>query len=146
MRNILILNGPNLNLLGTREPEIYGSQTIYDLEDLLFQNRFGEDKFDFRQSNSEGGLIDILHEANKNFDGVIFNPAAYTHTSVAIYDAIKAISIPVVEVHISNIHSREDFRKNLITTGACIGQISGFGFFSYVLGYKALSDYLNKGK
>lgn len=101
----------------------------------------------FEQRNSEGDLIDLLHRAKKDeIVGIVFNPAAYTHTSVAIYDALKAIDVPAVEVHISNIHSREDFRKNLVTTGACIGQISGFGFYSYVLGYRALVNHLNKRK
>lgn len=143
MNRILILNGPNLNLLGVREPSIYGNQTLDQLQYFLFENIKDEDQLFFKQSNSEGELINILHDSIGNYDGIIFNPAGYTHTSVSIYDAIKAINVPVVEVHISNIHSRESFRHNLVTTGACIGQISGFGLYSYILGYQALYNFLN---
>ena len=134
--NILILNGPNLNLLGTREPHIYGTKTLNDLE-VELSDAFPEHTFEFFQSNHEGELIDILQ--NTDTDGVVFNPAAFTHTSVALLDAIRGIKIPVIEVHISNIHNREVFRKESITSAGCIGQISGFGFKSYYLAVSALT-------
>ena len=138
---ILIINGPNLNMLGNREPHIYGSAT---LDDLI---RFVKDKFkdnfeiDFFQSNHEGYIIDKLHEANDIYDGIIINPGALTHYSYAIYDAIKSININCIEVHISNIHNRqEEFRKKSVIAGACIGQISGFGFYGYILAINALAN------
>lgn len=138
---ILVINGPNINMLGKREPHIYGSQTLDDLID--FVNDTFKDKFeiDFFQSNHEGYIIDKLHEANDKFDGIVINPGAFTHYSYAIADAIKSIDVKVVEVHISNIHKREEFRHKSVTANGCIGQISGFGFYSYILGVNAILNY-----
>ena len=141
---ILLLHGPNLNLLGTREPDVYGTMNLNDInaEVTALGKELGADIKAF-QSNSEGALIDFIHE-HRDASGIVINPAAYTHTSVALMDAIKAVGIPAVEVHLSNIHSREEFRKKSLIAPACIGQISGFGAFSYILGVRALVDYLNK--
>lgn len=129
---IIIINGPNLNLLGKREPEIYGSKTFNDYFQEL-KNRFYEIELDYFQSNIEGEIINKLHEVGFNYDGIILNAAAYTHTSVGIGDAVKGISTPVVEVHISNVHSREDFRHVSYIAGNAKGVITGFGLDSYVL-------------
>ncbi|HPJ38643.1 MAG TPA: type II 3-dehydroquinate dehydratase [Spirochaetota bacterium] len=143
---ILLLHGPNLNLLGTREPDVYGTMNLNDInaEVTALGKELGADIKAF-QSNSEGALIDFIHE-HRDASGIVINPAAYTHTSVALMDAIKAVGIPAVEVHLSNIHSREEFRKKSLIAPACIGQISGFGAFSYILGVRALVDYLNTRK
>lgn len=142
---LLILSGPNLNLLGSREPEIYGSETLEDVErSLLALAEARGISLEFAQSNSEGALIDALHAARINCAGVVFNPGGYTHTSVALRDAISAISIPVVEVHLSNVHAREEFRKHSYLAPVCIGTISGFGTSSYRLGVDALVDYLKR--
>lgn len=129
---VAIINGPNLNLTGKRETAIYGNKTF---EELMkeFQKEFPEDVVSYFQSNVEGEIINFLHEANQNSDAVILNAGAYTHTSVAIGDAVKAIEIPVVEVHISNIYSREEFRHVSYITPNCEGIISGFGLDSYFL-------------
>ena len=136
---VLVINGPNLNMLGKREPHIYGNATLEDLECFIrdtFENKID---IEFFQSNHEGCIIDKLHESNDIFDGVVINPGAFTHYSYAIYDAIKSININCVEVHISNIHERqEEFRKKSVTAGACIGQISGFGFYGYILAINAI--------
>lgn len=130
---ILILNGPNLNLLGKREPEIYGSATFEDyFENLL--KKFPNIELEYFQSNHEGELVDKLHEVGFSYDGVVMNAGAYTHTSVAIADAIKGISTPVVEVHISNVHQREEFRHKSYLSPVCMGVILGFGLNSYDLG------------
>jgi len=137
--NILILNGPNLNMLGIREPEIYGSQTYQDLE--LYVKSLEQSYpiiVDVKQSNLEGILIDILHYANDHYEGVVFNAGAFTHYSYALYDAIKSISIPVVEVHLSDLTNREEFRKVSVIRDACIGSIMGLGFKSYEEGIKLL--------
>ena len=142
---ILILNGPNLNLLGTREPEKYGNQTLSDVENFVKEQASKLNvEVDFYQSNIEGELVDKIQEAKGNYDGIVMNPAAYTHTSVAIRDALLAVQIPTIEVHISNIHTREEFRKTSLTAPACVGQLTGFGINSYKLGLIALVDYLNK--
>jgi len=143
---ILLLHGPNLNLLGTREPDVYGTMNLNDInaEVTALGKELGADIKAF-QSNSEGALIDFIH-GHRDASGIVINPAAYTHTSVALMDAIKAVGIPAVEVHLSNIHSREEFRKKSLIAPACIGQISGFGAFSYILGVRALVDYLNTRK
>ena len=142
---ILILNGPNLNLLGTREPEKYGNQTLSDVENFVKEEASKLNvEVDFYQSNIEGELVDKIQEAKGNYDGIVMNPAAYTHTSVAIRDALLAVQIPTIEVHISNIHTREEFRKISLTAPACVGQITGFGINSYKLGLVALVDYLNQ--
>lgn len=135
---ILIINGPNLNMLGKRETDVYGKNTLEDLT-IYIEKTFKEvATFEFFQSNHEGYIIDKLHEANGNFDGIVINPGAFTHYSYAIADAIKSINIKVVEVHISNIHKREEFRHKSVTANGCIGQISGFGFYSYILGINAI--------
>ena len=141
MTTILVLNGPNLNLLGTREPEIYGVMTLDNIHTQLkkMANELGFQIFTF-QSNSEGELIDALHKAGRKYAGVIFNPGGYTHSSVALHDAVAAIDIPVVEVHLSNILAREDFRHRSLIAPACAGVISGFGWRSYTLALKALSE------
>lgn len=128
---LLILNGPNLNRLGAREPDHYGKATLRDIENGLRES-FDEIDFTFQQDNREGALIDALHEAER-LDGVIFNAGAYTHTSVALRDAIASIDTPVVEVHLSNIHAREEFRRHSYLAPVCAGQISGFGPHSYHL-------------
>ena len=131
--HLLILNGPNLNLLGTREPETYGAATLADLERGL-QAAFPEVTLAFYQNNHEGALIDRLHLAQTEaVDGVVFNPGAYTHTSVALRDAIAATGVPVVEVHLSNIHAREAFRHTSLLAPVCVGQISGLGMAGYHL-------------
>jgi 3-dehydroquinate dehydratase-2 len=138
---ILILHGPNLNLLGTREPEIYGSMTLDDINAKLIE--LGESvgaEIKCMQSNHEGALIDALQDARTWANGVVFNPGGYTHTSVALRDAITAIGIPVVEVHISNVYAREEFRYASMISAACKGKIVGFGWKSYELGLRALLD------
>ena len=140
---ILVLNGPNLNMLGTREPDKYGNQTLSDIENMLRDEaRKLSVEVEFYQSNIEGELVNKVQEAKGKFDGIVMNPAAYTHTSVAIRDALLAVEIPTVEIHLSNIHTREDFRKISLTAPACIGQITGFGANSYILGLLALVNYL----
>ena len=142
---ILILNGPNLNLLGTREPDKYGSQTLSDIENYVLSIASElKVEVDFYQSNIEGELVNSIQSAKNKYDGIVINPAAYTHTSVAIRDALLAVQIPAVEIHLSNIHTREEFRKTSLTAPACIGQITGFGANSYKLGLIAIIDYLNK--
>lgn len=140
---ILLLNGPNLNMLGTREPEKYGTITLEciekNLKELAKQNNM---ELCCYQSNHEGDLIDKIQTSNGNFDGIIFNAGGYTHTSVALRDAIASVNTPVVEVHMTNIHAREEFRHNSIISPECIGQICGFGENSYKLGFYALLDYL----
>jgi 3-dehydroquinate dehydratase-2 len=129
---LIIVNGPNLNLLGKREPEIYGSKTFNEYFKEL-QERFSNIDLDYFQSNVEGEIINKLHEVGFSYDGIILNAAAYTHTSVGIGDAVKGIETPVVEVHISNVHSREDFRHVSYIAGNAKGVITGFGLDSYVL-------------
>ena len=131
---ILILNGPNLNLLGKREPEVYGDRTMAELEEYLTL-RFGTQvDFTFFQSNHEGELIDQIQKAwTDQLDGIVFNPGALTHYSLSLHDAIKSVEVPVIEVHLSNIHAREGFRSKSVTAPAALGQISGLGFKSYML-------------
>ena len=132
MNNILVIHGPNLNLLGTREPEIYGSMTMQDInEDLQKQAKEADVNIDFFQSNHEGEIIDKLHDARGRYDYIILNAGAYTHYSIAIRDALAAIEIPTVEVHISNIHQREEFRHHSVIAPVVVGQICGFGLDSY---------------
>ena len=144
---ILLLNGPNLNLLGTREPEIYGAATLADIEARV-QHIAAEhgDEITAVQSNSEGALVDALQDAAGWADGVLCNPAAYTHTSVAIRDAIAAIPCPVVEVHLSNPAAREDFRHHSFVAPVCIGTVAGFGIASYEAAYHGLSHHLRGGE
>ncbi len=147
MPAILILHGPNLNLTGQREPDVYGALTLEDI------NRRLQDLADsqgvtvrFFQSNHEGALIDALHEAFQWADGVVFNPGAYTHTSYALRDAISAIGLPVVEVHMSNVHAREAFRHRSMVSAVCVGQVVGFGWRSYLLGLSALCQMIESGR
>lgn len=137
---ILILNGPNINLLGKREPEIYGDRGFADYFDEL-KNMFPEVEFDYYQSNVEGEMINKIHEVGFSWDGIVLNAGAYTHTSIALQDAIKAVETPVVEVHISNVHKREEFRHKSMISCACLGVICGFGLDSYRLGVEALKRY-----
>ena len=145
MTGILVLHGPNLNLLGEREPEVYGATRLDELDQRLTDvGRELGFSIQSVQSNHEGVLIDALHEARDWAAGVIFNPAGYTHTSVALHDACAAIGIPVVEVHLSNIAVREDFRHRSLISPACAGQICGFGVHSYLLGLHALRAILDR--
>jgi 3-dehydroquinate dehydratase II len=142
-QKILIIHGPNLNLLGTREPEVYGNLTFEEINKIIKKFAVKNNiEVGIYQSNSEGDIVDIIQK-NKKYDGLVINPAAYTHTSIAISDAIKAVNIPAVEVHLSNIHSREEFRRKSFIAPVCIGQISGFGHYSYILGLSALINYYN---
>ena len=142
---ILVLNGPNLNLLGTREPEIYGTGTLDDLETLCAETAEGIGlAIDFRQTNTEGELISWVQEARGRAAGLIINPAGYSHTSIALMDALLALEIPVIEVHISNIHKREAFRHHSYVSGAVEGVICGLGFAGYRLALIALSDILEE--
>jgi len=135
--NFIILNGPNLNLLGKREPDVYGHRSFEEfLEEL--QKKYSEHSIRYFQSNHEGALIDTLHEYGFQVDGIVFNAGAYTHTSIAIADAIRAIPTPVIEVHISNVFKRESFRHHSAIAEACLGSISGFGLDSYRLAIEAL--------
>ena len=143
---ILVLHGPNLNLLGAREPAIYGRLTINEINGAIsaLADELGIE-VTIAQSNSESVLIDQIHSAIGFYDGILINPAAYTHTSIAIRDAISASALPTVEVHLSNIHSREEFRSKSFVAPIAVGQISGFGLDSYLLGLRALFNHLTKG-
>ena len=139
MASVLILNGPNLNLLGTRQPEAYGKTTLADVEALCAAETARlELEMQFAQSNHEGALIDLIHEARGQHAGIILNAGAYTHTSIALMDAIASVELPVVEVHLSNIHARESFRHRSYIAPVAIGQICGFGVHGYVLAIQAL--------
>jgi len=129
--NILIINGPNLNLLGKRDTAIYGSDTLSDINNYI-KAHFDKDVFDFFQSNHEGGIIDKIHEASQIYSGIVINPGAYAHYSYAIRDAIDACSVPVIEVHLSNIYEREEFRRVSVTAPACAGIITGEGKLGYI--------------
>jgi len=137
-KTILVLNGPNLNLLGTRQPEIYGKLTLAQIEKKVrvLAQELGVE-IDFRQSNSEGDLVTWIQQAAGKFGAIVINPAAYTHTSLAMRDAIAAVGIPTIEIHISNIHKREQFRHHSFIAEVAVGQIAGFGADSYLLGVRA---------
>lgn len=145
MNAILILHGPNLNLLGTREPGVYGSLTLEDINArcTALGQELGVEVRCF-QSNHEGALIDALHEARAWAGGVVFNPGGYTHTSVALRDAIAAIDLPVIEVHLSNVYAREAFRHQSLLSAVCLGKISGLGWRSYTLGLRYLVEMMNE--
>lgn len=140
MKKVLVINGPNLNLLGTREKDIYGSATLSDIALSVVKEApaLGLD-VDFIQTNYEGEIIDKIHEARGKYDLIILNPGAYTHYSLAIRDAVKAVDLPCIEVHLSNIYAREEFRSKSVVAPVCIGQVSGFGANSYILALHAAS-------
>ena len=137
MPTIAIINGPNLNLLGRREPGVYGAMTLDDINSRI-QEQFPEVQFEYFQSNHEGDLIDYIHGAWSRADGIVLNAGAFTHYSIALRDALAAIDIPAVEVHLSNVHARESFRHHSVIAPVCLGQIAGFGWQSYVLGVYAI--------
>jgi 3-dehydroquinate dehydratase-2 len=143
---ILFLNGPNLNLLGQREPDVYGRMTLAEIENKV-RERANELKveIDFRQSNLEGELVDWIHQAKGKIDVIVLNAAAYTHTSIALRDAIVAVGIPTIEIHLSNVHAREEFRHKSLIAPVCFGQIVGFGAKSYILAVEA-SIHVNEFK
>ena len=138
---IFVINGPNLNLLGTREPEVYGTQSLDDIKDICVQvaRKFDREIL-FVQSNIEGELVDFIQQAGRDGAGIVINPAAYTHTSVALHDALKALDVPSIEIHLSQPAKRESFRRRSFVAEAVHGTISGFGADSYVLGLQALSN------
>ena len=143
MHKVLVIHGPNLNLLGTRETQVYGKHTLEDANNLLIKKAAQlKTEIIIHQSNEEGKIVTEIQKFSKQGHGLIINPGAFTHTSVAIRDAIAGVGIPTVEVHLSNVYAREEFRKNSFIAPVSIGQISGFGIFSYVLGLKALVNYL----
>ena len=147
MRTIMIINGPNLNLLGTREPDVYGKVTLESIEKRIsvISEALGC-RAAFFQSNSEGTLIDHIQAAPETADGIIINPGAYTHYSIALRDAIKAVQLPTIEVHLSNIHAREPFRSTSVIAPVCLGQISGLGAIGYELALQALLQHLMQQK
>jgi 3-dehydroquinate dehydratase-2 len=143
MSKILVINGPNLNMLGIRNTSVYGNKTLNDINGEIIKAAEQEDlEIDFFQSNIEGEIINSIHKAHGVYKGIVINPGAYSHYSIAIRDAIEAVSIPVVEVHISNIYSREQFRRHSIISEVCIGQISGLGYLGYIYALNALNQYL----
>ena len=144
MLTFSVLNGPNLNMLGLRQPEVYGTATLADVEALCAETaeKLGA-TLEFMQTNHEGVLIDAIHDARQNADGIVINAGAWTHTSVAVRDAIASVDVPAVEVHLSNIHAREAFRHTSMIAPVCLGQIAGFGVQSYVLGLRALAGHLS---
>mgnify|MGYP000147268175 CR=1 FL=1 len=147
MINILIIHGPNLNLLGEREPEWYGMASLSSVNELIIERAKKLNcEVRIRQSNSEGEIVDLIQRAKGWARGIIINPAAYTHTSIAIRDAIRATGLPTVEVHLSNIYKREEFRHRSFTAPVCIGQISGFGPLGYVFALEALCNFLQEGE
>ena len=143
---ILVINGPNLNLLGKREPGIYGAQTLDDINQMIRESFDKSVEFEFFQSNHEGAIIDKIHEMMDDYDGCVINPGAYTHYSYAIYDAIRAVKKPFVEVHISDVDSREPFRAISVTAPACMEKIAGLGTKGYVQAVKILQNYINLEK
>ena len=147
MIRILVLHGPNLNMLGVREQEMYGNETLQSINAGLMELAKAEGvMLEAKHSNGEGELVSWIQEARGQFDAIVINPAAYTHTSVAIRDAILSVTLPTVEVHLSNIHQREEFRQRSYLAGVTIGQISGFGALSYELGVRAVIDHVRKAR
>ena len=147
MISILVLHGPNLNMLGVREQEMYGDQTLQSINARLMELAKAEGvTLEAKHSNSEGELVSWIQEARGRFDAIVINPAAYTHTSVALRDAILSVTLPTVEVHLSNIHQREEFRQRSYLAGVAIGQISGFGALSYELGVRAAIDHVRRAR
>lgn len=141
VRKILVINGPNINMLGIREKNIYGRQDYKSLCEYLRAVAFQLGiEIELYQSNYEGDIVTVIHQAYGKFDGIVINPAAFTHYSIAILDALKAVNIPTIEVHISNIHQREEFRHKSVTAPACVGQICGLGFKGYALALEYLAD------
>ena len=142
---VLVIHGPNLNLLGEREPNVYGKQTLADIDEIIAASA-RELSIDVRseQHNSEGAIIDALHGAGEDYDAVLLNPGAYTHYSYAIADAIAAIAVPVIEVHLSNVHAREEFRRRSVVAPVCAGSVGGFGAHSYVLALRAALEIARK--
>lgn len=147
MSKILVINGVNLNMLGTREPSMYGLQSLSDIELNLakYADKIG-DTVVCKQSNCEGELVDFIHGAYDNFDGIILNAGAYTHYSIAIRDAISSVNLPVIEVHISNVYKREEFRHTSVLSAVCAGVIAGFGVDTYTLAMQAMHNILNKNE
>ncbi|NFR37029.1 type II 3-dehydroquinate dehydratase [Clostridium sporogenes] len=147
MNNILIINGPNLNLLGKREPDVYGNITLEDINKEIKSHFKNEDlKIDFFQSNEEGTIINKIIESEKKYNAIVINPAAYSHYSIAILDAIRSINIPVVEVHLSNIYRREEYRKKSVTAEASLGVISGVGYYGYTMAIELMLNNLVREK
>ena len=146
MTRVLVMNGPNLNLLGVREPDVYGHETlddiISDLQSFAFER--GVELSDF-QSNSEGDLVTAIHQARTSVDGIVLNPGAYTHYSIAIRDAISGVGLPVIETHLSNVHARESFRRESVLAPVCLGVVAGFGRHSYFVALEALLRHLGHG-
>lgn len=143
--NLLVLHGPNLNLLGTREPEVYGHMSLEDVNRALGETAVSlapDLTLHIHQSNHEGVLLDYIHQHRQTASGLLINPGAYTHTSIALRDAIAGTQMPTVEVHLSNVYAREPFRHHSMLAPVCVGQVSGFGWRSYLLGLQALFDYL----
>ncbi|MDK2836328.1 MAG: 3-dehydroquinate dehydratase [Thermosediminibacterales bacterium] len=144
MKKIMVINGPNLNLLGKRKVETYGEKNLDEINQKILEKAAELNLIvEFRQHNSEGDIINSIHEAGMNFDGILINPGAYTHYSIAIRDALEAVKVPAVEVHISNIYNREDFRRVSVTAPMTKGQISGFGEYGYILGLQGLKYILS---
>lgn len=144
---ILFLNGPNLNLLGQREPKVYGNASLKEIESLVRERAKAKSvEVEFRQSNLEGELVTWIQESKTSFEAIVLNAAAYTHTSVALRDAISATSIPTIEIHLSNVHAREEFRHHSMIASVCVGQIAGFGPQSYLLGLDAAVNVIETRK